>query len=123
MKAIDQNEQLILCTAAGFANASIGGFGAYVVSRIFSSISPLGVGLACGVTTGLALKILFSNSATGKKFICFMGTYPLGLIVANVLVGRVYFLDPLISAITGYVVLIPMISGSMLCAVVFSGKG
>lgn len=106
MRISDLDNTTIGFLGAGGA-AAVGGFGAYVISSIFSSVSPLGVALVCGVTTGIALAVLFSDENPGLKFLGFMAAYPLGVLVGNG-VRSVRFLDPIGSVIVGGVLITPM---------------
>lgn len=92
---------------SSLVTAVVGGFGAYMIRPIFESVSPLGVALTCGITTAVALAVLFSDCDIGSKFLGFMVAYPVGLIASN-LVSRVRFFDPVASAFIGGLLLTPM---------------
>lgn len=100
------------------ASAAVGGFGAYVIKPIFESISPLGVALTCGVTTAIALTVLFSEDCDiTSKFIGFMAAYPIGLLISNSM-SRVRLFDPVVSAFIGGVLITPLALTALFCATI-----
>lgn len=106
-----------LSTLASIAVGAVGGFGAYVIRPIITSMSPAGVALSCGITSAVASTILYSKLSTTEKTIGLTSVYPIGVITANFLGFNVRFLDPAVSCCIGGMFLVPMILSAFCCAV------
>lgn len=89
--------------------AAVGCLGANMIKPIFNSMSPIGVALACGITTAVAITILFANLDVGGKCIGLMTAYSIGLVTANLLKFNVRFLDPMMAVFIGGVCITPIV--------------
>lgn len=96
--------------ALGFVIFAVtGSLGARIIRMGISSISPIGVGIACGTTAAIALGCFFSKIDPRAKFIGFVSAYPVGVAVANLLRFNVRFLDPVASITLGGTLVIPTV--------------
>lgn len=117
---IDADSPFALSCLGFLGGAAVGGFGAYVLKPIFNSMSPIGVALTCGLTTAIAIGVLFSDLEIGGKFVGLMAAYPVALISCNLMRLNVRVLDPMVSVFVGGVILTPMAAIAFGCSVIFS---
>jgi hypothetical protein len=98
--------------------AVVGALGAYLIKPISRSMSPLGVALACAVTTAIALAVLVSNWDFQGKFLGFMAAYPVGLLVPYLVGCQVRIFDPMVAAFVGATVITPFVMTAFCCATI-----
>ncbi len=106
-----------MCFGGMIVGAGFGGFGAYLIRPILNPISPLGVALATGITSGIAYKIIFTENNFLIKFIGLIAAYPLGIFFAN-FARRVHFLEPAVSVVVSSIILTVLIATAFFFAVI-----
>lgn len=109
------NETLINAACIFIAIEMAGSLGAYSCRHILES-SPAGVILACGVTTSLAIGVLFSTSSIRLKFVGLMAAYPIGLLIPNLIGYKVYHIEPAMTVLIGGMLLAPLAFISVILA-------